>query len=239
MTAHEQVPVAPLLSSAQLDAIACALDSSMLMPYTAPARPFTVGTRATFGVRAEYTSQTPTPATTLELNASIVRDANRVANSIGEALGHTAVEHLTVSVRANGEYDVLPLSAAQPHDAVIVCADTLQRLDNPTALLEALASALERAAVAVVAVPLRPLGANTDDLGPPRNPAFARQWNFPELQAGLDAFGLEPLFGGLAPSDAATDATIDTTAAPAAIGIMIVARRTARARFAIPRPTDS
>jgi hypothetical protein len=68
-------------------------------------------------------------------------------------------------------------------------------------------------------VPLRALSSDVDDLGPPRDSAFAREWTFPELQAGLDAFGLEPLFGGLAP-----------TASEPSIGVFVVDTRTRTAR---------
>ncbi|MEQ1690716.1 MAG: hypothetical protein ABMA00_05485 [Gemmatimonas sp.] len=177
------------LDAEVINRIAQSITSDLLTPYHAPARPFPIGTTATFCVRPDYRAQVPDGSSRPEVSA----DATRLARHIAHALGTT-----TVNVSADGtasfEGDVVEL-----RDTVIVCGDTLQRLHDPTALLREMHRLLRDAALVVISLPLRPLTADADDLGPPRVPAHAREWTFPELQACIDAYGIEPLFGGMLP----------------------------------------
>ncbi len=208
---------APLLTSAQLDAIASAIDFQTILPFTPPARPFTVGTMETFGIRREYRAQSPIASLAPEGRPEVQRLAERLARALSPA----TVVDIAPLVPSISSATPTQLSVDNISDAVLLCVDVLQRVEDPAPILAWLVSALAQAVVAVIAVPLRPMLRDSDDLGPPRDAAFAREWNFPELQAGLDAAGLEPLFGGVLPDDSGRSD---------AIGVVIVTTRTPTAR---------
>jgi hypothetical protein len=219
----------PVFDAATLNAIATALGDDVLSPYRPPARPFTVGTRERYGIRHEYRAQTPTEPGA----AHTPRGVQRVAEHVARALGRSPVLDLSMLVSDPLHPDSSTITSATARDAVVVCADMLQRSLAPDALLQYLVDLLDHAAVAIIAVPLRAIAITADDLGPPRNAAHAREWTFPELQAGLDAWGLEPLFGGVLPTTSDNPSQLD---APPIIGVIIVSTRTdtarASARFA-------
>jgi SAM-dependent methyltransferase len=81
--------------------------------------------------------------------------------------------------------------------SVLVCADVIEHLVDPTGLLLALRALLEHAPVALLSTPERVLVRGADDQGPPANTAHVREWALDELTALTSAAGLPPTFAGL------------------------------------------
>jgi hypothetical protein len=81
--------------------------------------------------------------------------------------------------------------------SVLVCADVIEHLVDPTGLLLALRALLAHAPVALLSTPERVLVRGTDDQGPPANAAHVREWALDELIALTAAAGLPPTFDGL------------------------------------------
>lgn len=181
---------ASMLTLAQLDAIAMAIGSDMLKPYIPPPRPLLVGGRGSIGIRDDYRVRTlegiePGDVRPDAAPPALLLLASRIAEGISGSLR-------VVDARAIAEPDP---SAGDL--SVVLFADLLQRLPDPARALDALGRSWRTAAVLIVSTPLRALTTGPDDLGPPKDPAFSRQWTLPELQVGLDASGFEPLFGGV------------------------------------------
>jgi SAM-dependent methyltransferase len=90
-----------------------------------------------------------------------------------------------------------PLPPSLLTRSVIVCADVIEHLMDPTGLLMALAGYIEHAPVALVSTPDRVLLVGPEDAGPPRNPSHVREWSLAELVELASAAGLPPTFAGL------------------------------------------
>ncbi len=188
-----------------LDAIANAISPELLQPYIAPQRPISLGTHATHYTRASYTHR-------LEIgeagNASARGDfgaADAVALHAVTALAQSIANALGVGVLVNIDWlrpESVPVEATALRRSVVVCADVLARVADPTPLLALLARIHRDAPVLVISVPLREFTLTTDDVGPPARTDRAREWAFPELQALLDSAGLDVVFGGLVPATA-------------------------------------
>ena len=82
-----------------------------------------------------------------------------------------------------------------PAGAVVVCADVIEHLLNPRALLATLAGS--RARVVVLSTPERDRAHGQDHAGPPPNIEHVREWNTAELCALLTDAGLNVRFAGL------------------------------------------
>lgn len=83
-----------------------------------------------------------------------------------------------------------PLPDEQLGDAVIVCADVIEHLVNPTFLLETLAAWVPRSRAVLLSTPERELWAGVRHSGPPRNPCHVREWSMRELGQLLRATGM-------------------------------------------------
>lgn len=82
-------------------------------------------------------------------------------------------------------------------NAVVINADVIEHLVNPTKLLEMFKSFLTYAKVALVSTPERDLERGVSDFGPPANPTHMREWNLVELETLFINFGMRPAFCGL------------------------------------------
>jgi SAM-dependent methyltransferase len=81
-------------------------------------------------------------------------------------------------------------------DSLLVCADVIEHLVHPERLLRLLSDALDRGASAVVlSTPDREQSNGEPSLGPPKNPAHAREWTSRELERLFATFGLVGHFG--------------------------------------------
>lgn len=191
------------LTAAQLDAmadaIAAALSPTALMPYIPPARPFGIGTADTFGIRAEYRSR----EAVVDVGGGTPNDDGVIADAT-----HRRLVALTTQLAA----------ALAPH-TVRLCDRTLERTAHPALVV----AEARGATVVLVSATLRDFDAAGDHAGPPDHPARYREWTLPELQAGLDAHGVEPLFGGVLP---------DPDEAGATIGVIIACAHTPAVRAA-------
>lgn len=193
-------------SIVDLDVIANAITPDLLRPYVAPQRPIALGSAATHFMRAAYDVG-------VELDAAARADAQRdvqatdrvsrhavsaLTQSVASALGATVVSEIDWTHPERVQVD-----ASAWRDAVVVCADALAHVANPTALVALLSEIQRVASVLVISVPLREFTLTIDDVGPPTRIDRVREWAFPEVQALLDAAGLDVVFGGLIPETAA------------------------------------
>lgn len=80
--------------------------------------------------------------------------------------------------------------------SVVICADVIEHLVDPSGLLVGLGALATHAQVVIVSTPDRVLVRGADDLGPPANPAHVREWALDELVELLTAGGVVPAFAG-------------------------------------------
>lgn len=81
--------------------------------------------------------------------------------------------------------------------SVIICADVVEHLVDPTCLLALLADLARRACAVLISTPERDLVRGRDGMGPPANPAHVREWNQDEFETLLTRHALSPTFVGL------------------------------------------
>ena len=86
-------------------------------------------------------------------------------------------------------------------NAVIISSGMIERLVDPTKLMQTIHSYLVHAKVALVATPERDLERGPHDMGPPANTAHVREWNLAELETLLSSEGLRPAYCGLTQSN--------------------------------------
>jgi SAM-dependent methyltransferase len=91
----------------------------------------------------------------------------------------------------------LPLADDLVARSVVICADVIEHLADPTCLLTLLADLSRRACAVVISTPERDLVRGGDDMGPPANPAHVREWNIGEFETLLTRHALAPTFLGL------------------------------------------
>ena len=211
--------------SVNLDLVANAITPDLLQPYVTPLRPISLGTAATHYTRASYT---PRPDVgDLDSAHTPVRDEFGAADAVTlhavTALAQSIANALGAGVLVNIDWlrpESVAVEAPVLRRSVVVCADVLARLADPTPLLALLARIQRDAPVLVISVPLREFTLTTDDVGPPARTDRVREWAFPELQALLDSAGLDIVFGGLVPA---------TALAPAEqTGVFVAIRRSSR-----------
>ena len=132
----------------------------------------------------------------IQLVYLMVKD-RAIAEDIARALG---AERVDVTERWGERLERIDdESPTALRDTVVVCDDVLQRVNDPGAVLMRLRSLAADGSVVVLSAPLRSLADGS--LGPPEHASVAREWTFPELQACLDQFNFEPLFGGVLATD--------------------------------------
>ena len=108
----------------------------------------------------------------------------------------------------------LPIAPELARRSVLVCADVIEHLVDPTHLLSNLRLLLEEAPVALLTTPERDLVRGPEDTGPPANPHHVREWSRDELSSLLEWAGLRVEFLGLT---AAQDQTFAKTTALAVL----------------------
>jgi SAM-dependent methyltransferase len=87
-------------------------------------------------------------------------------------------------------------AALADDDAVVVCADLVHKLSDPTRLLSLLAACHARGAIVLTSTPDRIRLRGPEHLGPPPNPLHVREWSLAEYRALLIAQGLPSVFAG-------------------------------------------
>jgi len=85
--------------------------------------------------------------------------------------------------------------------AVIVCADVLEHLVDPTHVLALLRRWLDIAPIALLSTPERDLVRGPDHIGPPPNPSHVREWNLAEAERLLVSAAVNVEFIGLTASN--------------------------------------
>jgi 2-polyprenyl-3-methyl-5-hydroxy-6-metoxy-1,4-benzoquinol methylase len=91
-------------------------------------------------------------------------------------------------------------------DAIVVCSDVIEHLEDPDGLVRLLREWMRAARICVLTTPERDLLHGPRHRGPPRNPHHLREWNAAELAGYLSGSGLNVLHVGLTrSSNAAPD----------------------------------
>jgi glycosyltransferase involved in cell wall biosynthesis len=85
-----------------------------------------------------------------------------------------------------------PMDAAALRRAVVVCADVVEHLVDPSALLDGLAQWSNECPYMLISTPDRDRVRGYGDSGPPANPAHVREWNADEFDALLTRHGFGP-----------------------------------------------
>jgi hypothetical protein len=81
--------------------------------------------------------------------------------------------------------------------SIIICADVIEHLIDPSSFLRYIRFWLERSPIAILSTPERDLTRGASDVGPPGNAAHVREWNRGELQLLLQAAGIGITYCGL------------------------------------------
>ena len=95
----------------------------------------------------------------------------------------------------------LDLSPADIASSVVICADVIEHLKDPTELLKALSALGQTAEAVLLSTPERVRTWGRDHLGPPPNPAHVREWSLDELVALVSSHGLAAAFAGVTASE--------------------------------------
>jgi SAM-dependent methyltransferase len=90
-----------------------------------------------------------------------------------------------------------PVEPDEVRNAVVICADVIEHLKSPQALLENIRSYVDLGAIAFVSTPERALVRGRGDMGPPDNKAHVREWTLGEFRAMYEHFGLPITFLGV------------------------------------------
>lgn len=77
----------------------------------------------------------------------------------------------------------------KPAEAVVICADVIEHLVDPSGLLDLLLAFHKAGAVVLISTPDRDLVRGPNDLGPPANEAHIREWNRAEFERLLRDWG--------------------------------------------------
>jgi len=85
-------------------------------------------------------------------------------------------------------------------NSVIVCADVIEHLVNPSYLLEKIREFLQHAPFVIITTPERDLVRGKDDFGPPKNQHHVREWNYDEFKKLLSYYGFNLTFYDLTAS---------------------------------------
>lgn len=97
-------------------------------------------------------------------------------------------------LEADLETEIIP--ADKFENAVVICADVIEHLKNPSALIDTLRNAAETADYVLVSTPDRERLYNGEQFGPPDNPAHTREWTLKELVAWFMVERLPILWAG-------------------------------------------
>jgi Glycosyl transferase family 2/Methyltransferase domain len=97
--------------------------------------------------------------------------------------------------------EAIPVPDASVQEAVVVCADVIEHLVDPTPLIANLYRFAQIAPAVLVSSPERDLVRGPDDLGPPTNPAHVREWALSEFVRLFEEAGMPPSFAGLTRSN--------------------------------------
>lgn len=92
--------------------------------------------------------------------------------------------------------DQLPLDSHLLRDSVVVCADVIEHLVRPDAMLHCLRDTMMKAAVGILTTPDRSIVRGLGDTGPPGNPHHVREWDLDELVRLFCSHGLNIEFSG-------------------------------------------
>ena len=104
----------------------------------------------------------------------------------------------------------LPFDAELLARSIVICADVIEHLPDPTSLLRFFAHAAAVGSWLVVSTPERELSSGSAHLGPPPNPAHCREWSLEEFTELLRTADVATVNVGLTRSN-------DTSAALATI----------------------
>lgn len=81
-------------------------------------------------------------------------------------------------------------------DSIVICADVIEHLIDPAALMQTLKNAAETAEYVLISTPDRQRMYGYEQYGPPDNLAHVREWTLKELATWLSLEGLMPVWAG-------------------------------------------
>jgi SAM-dependent methyltransferase len=90
-----------------------------------------------------------------------------------------------------------PVEPDEVRNAVVICADVIEHLKSPQALLENIKRYVDLGAIAFVSTPERALVRGRGHMGPPDNVSHTREWTLGEFRAMYEHFGLPITFLGV------------------------------------------
>ncbi|MEA2150506.1 MAG: hypothetical protein QOD69_2336 [Solirubrobacteraceae bacterium] len=116
----------------------------------------------------------------------------------GSNLERCRVEHPQHTwLRWDAETEPFPaIPSAVVARSIVICADVIEHLVDPSGLLVALSGLADHAAAILISTPDRLRVRGAGDPGPPGNRAHVREWALDELCEVLATAGLEPAFAG-------------------------------------------
>ena len=86
-------------------------------------------------------------------------------------------------------------------DCVVICADVIEHIVDPTSLVRTLVRLAQAGAIVVVTTPDRERLSEQAQFGPPQNPSHVREWTLAELARYFTELGAAPAFAGRTASD--------------------------------------
>lgn len=140
--------------------------------------------------------------TVLDVGCGNGRKLSRfVAPSAGAVVGLDQASGVSIARREHPEHRWIEVDLASTSTwtgvgasaEVVVCADVIEHVDDPYALLRGLRSLVAHDGVVVLSTPDRARIEDADPLGPPGNPRHVREWSADELELLVEAAGFRVL----------------------------------------------
>lgn len=92
--------------------------------------------------------------------------------------------------------DCIQIADLVNEKCMVVCADVIEHLVDPSALVELLAETCRRGAIVITSTPDRVRVRGVDHRGPPGNPSHVREWALDEYTSFLASRGLPAVYAG-------------------------------------------
>lgn len=94
------------------------------------------------------------------------------------------------------ERELPPINGKMAEESVVICADVIEHLVDPSLLVATLEKLAERAPVILLSTPDRARVYGYDQSGPPGNPHHVREWMLPEMVEWLGRFDMRIAWAG-------------------------------------------
>jgi SAM-dependent methyltransferase len=125
--------------------------------------------------------------------------SRRIGIDFGSNIDYCRTHHLEAGewIEANfSEAGSIALADLSGPDCVVICADVVEHLLDPSPLLQILAECHARGAIVLTSTPDRIRAWGEDHDGPPPNPSHVREWALQEYRSLLEDNGLPCVYAG-------------------------------------------